>query len=153
MLPRPDAPARQLPYTTADMCERLAKRKAEQEAEELKTKAFNKLANYKPKEDKPWYEDVAGAIGGAIKYVYDNAPSSNPISTPINMGGNAGVSMGGQGTVKSLVTEPARLAVRRAVGDITAIPRVGEPSPSYTADQIRDQGVARGVLGAAIDYA
>ena len=69
------------------------------------------------------------------------------------MGGNAGVSMGGQGTVKSLVAEPARLAVRRAVGDITAIPRVGEPSPSYTADQIRDQGVARGVLGASIDYA
>lgn len=133
------------------MSERLAKRKAEQDAE-FKANALNTLANYKPKEDKPWYEDVAGAIGGAIKYVYDNAPSSNPISTPINMGGNAGVSMGGQGTGKSLVTEPVRLAVRRAVGDITAIPRVGEPSPSYTADQIREQGVARGVLGAAIDY-
>ncbi len=149
MLPRPDAPATRLAYTTADMSERLAKRKAQ---EQFKTNALKTLSNYKPKEDKPWYEDVAGAIGGAIKTVYDNMPMSNPVSTPINMGGNAGVSMGGQGTVKSLVTEPARLAVRRAVGDITAIPRVGEPSPSYTADQIREQGVVPGVLGAAIDY-
>lgn len=102
-------------------------------------------------EDKPWYEDVAGAIGGAFKYVYDNAPSSNPVSTPVNMGGGT-VSMGGQGTGKSLVTEPARLAVRRAVGDVTAIPGVGEPSSSYTADQVRQQGVVRGVVGAALDY-
>lgn len=102
-------------------------------------------------EDKPWYEDVAGAIGGALKYVYDNAPSSNPVSTPVNMGGGT-VSMGGQGTGKSLVTEPARLAVRRAVGDVTAIPGVGEPSSSYTADQVRQQGVVRGVVGAALDY-
>jgi hypothetical protein len=149
MLPRPDAPATRLAYTTADMSERLAKRKAQ---EQFKTNALKTLSNYKPKEDKPWYEDVAGAIGGAIKTVYDNMPMSNPVSTPINMGGNAGVSMGGQGTVKSLVTEPARLAVRRAVGDITAIPRVGADSPSYTADQIREQGVVPGVLGAAIDY-
>lgn len=102
-------------------------------------------------EDKPWYEDVAGAIGGALKYVYDNAPSSNPVSTPVNMGGGT-VSMGGQGTGKSLVTEPARLAVRRAVGDVTAIPGVGEPSSSYTADQVRQQGVVRGVVGATLDY-
>jgi hypothetical protein len=149
MLPRPDAPATRLPYTTADMSERLAKRKAQ---EQFKTNALKTLSNYKPKEDKPWYEDVAGAIGGAIKSVYDNMPMSNPVSTPINMGGNAGVSMGGQGTAKSLVLEPARLAVRRAVGDITAIPRVGADSPSYTADQIREQGVVPGVLGAAIDY-
>jgi hypothetical protein len=149
MLPRPDAPATRLPYTTADMGERLAKRKAQ---EQFKTNALKTLSNYKPKEDKPWYEDVAGAIGGAIKTVYDNMPMSNPVSTPINMGGNAGVSMGGQGTAKSLVLEPARLAVRRAVGDITAIPRVGADSPSYTADQIREQGVVPGVLGAAIDY-
>jgi hypothetical protein len=131
------------------MSERLAKRKAQ---EQFKTNALKTLSNYKPKEDKPWYEDVAGAIGGAIKSVYDNMPMSNPVSTPINMGGNAGVSMGGQGTAKSLVLEPARLAVRRAVGDITAIPRVGADSPSYTADQIREQGVVPGVLGAAIDY-
>ena len=32
MLPRAEAPARRLPYTTADMSERLAKRKAEQDA-------------------------------------------------------------------------------------------------------------------------
>ena len=149
MLPRPDAPVRRLPYTTADMSERLAKRKAEQANQALRFGVTNPPA---VKKDKPWYEDIGSAIGGAIKSVYDNIPMSNPISTPINMGGDAGVSIGGQGTGKSLVTEPARLAVRRAVGDITAIPRVGEPSPSYTADQIREQGVARGVLGAAIDY-
>ncbi len=32
MLPRPEPPTRQLPYTTADMAERLAKKKAEQDA-------------------------------------------------------------------------------------------------------------------------
>lgn len=148
MLPRPDAPVKQLPYTTADMAERLAKKKAQQE---FKSNALTTLSKYKP-EDKPWYADIGSAIGGAAKWLYDNAPESNPISTPINMGGDAGVSMGGQGTGKSLVTEPARLAVRRAIGDITAIPSVGEPSPSYTADQIRQQGVVPGVLGAAIDY-
>jgi hypothetical protein len=138
------------------MSESLAKRKAEQEAaEQAKANQALRFGVTNPpviKKDKPWYEDIGSAIGGAIKSVYDNIPMSNPISTPVNMSGNAGVSMGGQGTGKSLVTEPARLAVRRAVGDITAIPRVGEPSPSYTADQIREQGVARGVLGAAIDY-
>ena len=156
MLPRADAPARRLPYTTADMSERLAKKKAEQEAaaQAQANQAFRTGVTNPPavKKDEPWYRDALGAVGGAIKSVYENIPMSNPVSTPVNMGGDAGVSMGGQGTVKSLVTEPARLAVRRAVGDITAIPRVGEPSPSYTADQIREQGVARGVLGAAIDY-
>jgi len=156
MLPRAEAPARRLPYTTADMSERLAKRKAEQEAaEQAKANQALRFGVTNPpavKKDEPWYRDALGAVGGAIKSVYDNMPMSNPISTPVNMGGNAGVSMGGQGTGKSLVTEPARLAVRRAVGDITAIPRVGADSPSYTADQIREQGVARGVLGAAIDY-
>jgi hypothetical protein len=156
MLPRAEAPARSLPYTTADMSERLAKRKAEQEAaEQAKANQAFRFGITNPpviKKDEPWYKDALGAVGGAIKSVYDNIPMSNPISTPINMGGDAGVSMGGQGTGKSLVTEPARLAVRRAVGDITAIPRVGADSPSYTADQIRQQGVARGLLGAAIDY-
>jgi hypothetical protein len=149
MLPRAEAPARRLPYTTADMAERLAKKKAEQANQALRYGVTNPPVI---KKDEPWYRDALGAVGGAIKSVYDNMPMSNPISTPVNMGGNAGVSMGGQGTGKSLVTEPARLAVRRAVGDITAIPKVGEDSPSYTADQIREQGVARGLLGAAIDY-
>lgn len=156
MLPRPEAPARRLPYTTADMAERLAKKKAKQDAaaRALANQALRFGITNPPtvKKDEPWYRDALGAVGGAIKSVYDNIPMSNPISTPVNMGGDAGVSMGGQGTGKSLVTEPTRLAVRRAVGDITAIPRVGEPSPSYTADQIREQGVARGLLGAALDY-
>ena len=101
MLPRPDAPATRLPYTTADMGERLAKRKAEQDAE-FKANALNTLANYKPKEDKPWYKDLGNAVVSGAKWIYNNAPESNPISTPINMGGDAGVSMGGQGTPKSI---------------------------------------------------
>lgn len=110
-----------------------------------------KLEQEKQNEDKPWYEDVGSAIGGGLKWLYDNAPETNPISTPVNMGGGT-VSMGGQGTGKSLVTEPARLSVRRAVGDITALPGVGEDSPSYTAEQIRQRGVAAGVFNAAMDY-
>ena len=156
MLPRPDAPARRLPYTTADMGERLAKRKAEQEAAaQAKANQALRFGVTNPpavKKDEPWYKDALGAVGGAIKSAYEWLPNEMPSTTPINMGGNAGVSMGGQGTAKSMVAEPARLAVRRAVGDITAIPHVGADSPSYTADQIRKQGVAKGVLGAAIDY-
>ena len=156
MLPRPDAPTRRLPYTTADMSERLAKRKAEQEAAaQAKANQALRFGVTNPpavKKDEPWYKDALGAVGGAIKSAYEWLPNEMPSTTPINMGGNAGVSMGGQGTAKSMVAEPARLAVRRAVGDITAIPHVGADSPSYTADQIRKQGVAKGVLGAAIDY-
>ena len=73
------------------------------------------------------------------------------VSTPINMGGGT-VAMGGQGGASQLVFDPAARAVERAVGDITAIPGVGKPSPSYTAEQIRQQGVVPGVLGAALDY-
>jgi len=157
MLPRPDAPATRLPYTTADMGERLAKKKAEQEAvaaaqanQALRFGVTNPPA---VKKDEPWYKDLGNAVVSGAKWIYNNAPESNPISTPINMGGDAGVSMGGQGTPKSIAVQPVVQATRRAVGDITAIPRVGEPSPSYTADQIREQGVARGLIGAGIDYA
>ena len=184
-------PVSRLPYTTADMAERLAKKKAEQDAATNAQLAGSVLGPgitrdaqgniYANGQKVDWSKPVAptavpsfnkgtvrppaveedkgggtglwpswGEIGNAIKTAYEWFPDEVPSVTPVNTPG--GVVMGSQGTPKSLIVEPARLAVRRAVGDITAIPRVGEPSPSYTADQIREQGVARGVLGAAIDY-
>jgi len=89
------------------------------------------------------------ALRQAVNW-FRTQPGTN-ISTPINTG--RGVSMGGQGGASQLVFDPAAQAVERAVGDITAIPGVGQPSPSYTAEQIRQQGVLPGVLGAAMDYA
>ena len=88
------------------------------------------------------------ALRQAVNW-FRNQPGTN-ISTPINTG--RGVSMGGQGGASQLVFDPAAQAVERAVGDITAIPGIGQPSPSYTAEQIRQQGVVPGVLGAAMDY-
>lgn len=97
---------------------------------------------------------ISGARGDgfpSLGEIYNALPSGGGVGTPVNTG--AGVSMGGQGSAKDLILEPTRLAVRRAVGDVTAIPGVGKPSPSYTADQIRRQGVIAGGLGAAMDYA
>lgn len=45
--------------------------------------------------------------------------------------------------------EPVRVAARRAVGDFTAIPGVGKPSPSPTAADFR----AGNYVGPAMDYA
>ena len=140
----------QLPYTTADMAERLAKKKAEKDRQDILDSLSGGLSYGKSGID---LGSVAKSVGGFLKKAYDNAEMSFQYSTPLMINGpGGGVSMGGQGTFKSLVAEPARLAVRRAVGDITAIPKVGEPSPSYTADRVREQGVALGLLGAAMDY-
>lgn len=87
----------------------------------------------------------------SLSDIYNSLPSGTGFGTPIYMG-NGNVSMGGQGSAKDLIFEPARKAVRRAVGDVTAIPKVGEPSSSYTADKIREQGVVLGGLGAVADY-
>jgi len=148
------------------MAERLAKRKTEQDAELQRQRSAALragIANPPTQQDSgggtglwPSWKELGNAgksVGGFLKKAYDNAEMSSQYSTPLMINGpGGGVSMGGQGTFKSLVAEPARLAVRRAVGDITAIPKVGEPSPSYSADKIRQQGVALGLLGAAIDY-
>jgi len=127
----------QLPYTTADMAERLAKKKAAKDRQDILDSLSGGLSYGQDGVD---LGSVAKSVGGFLKTVYENMPES--IDTPVSS----------YGTGKSLIVEPARLAVRRAVGDITAIPKVGEPSPSYTADRVREQGVALGVLGAAIDY-
>lgn len=89
------------------------------------------------------------AIKSTLRFLR-NQPGTQ-VSTPINVGGGV-VSMGGQGSASQLVFDPTAQAVERAVGDFTAIPGVGKPSPSYTAEQIRQQGVVPGVLGAAMDY-
>ena len=89
------------------------------------------------------------AIKSTLRFLR-NQPGTQ-VSTPINVGGGV-VSMGGQGSASQLMFDPAAQAVERAVGDFTAIPGVGKPSPSYTAEQIRQQGVVPGVLGAAMDY-
>ena len=124
MLQNPARPSGnvQLPYTTADMAERLAKKKAAKDRQDILDSLSGGLSYGQGGVD---LGSVAKSVGGFLKNVYKNMPES--IDTPVSS----------YGTGKSLITEPARLAVRRAVGDITAIPKVGEPSPSYTADKIR----------------
>jgi hypothetical protein len=160
MLPRAEAPARRLPYTTADMSERLAKRKAEQEAAAFKafpggvTKPFDQNGGAS---SPSWLSQLGGmtknllltaggTVADMVPYVA-NIPGVKGSGAwgyePEDAGTSNFFQAGGQGLEQ---------AGRRAVGDITAIPGVGKPSPSYTADQIREQGVALGVLGAALDY-
>jgi hypothetical protein len=79
---------------------------------------------------------IGGALGGAYEWLRD--------SPVIRMSG-------GQNPIEMFV-EPVRVAGRRAVGDATAIPGVGADSPSYTAQEIRDEGVVPGVLKAGLDY-
>jgi hypothetical protein len=160
MLPRPDAPARRLPYTTADMSERLAKRKAEQDSASFKafpggvTKPFDQNGGAS---SPSWLSQVGNmakslvltapaTILDAIPYVA-NIPGVKGEGAwgyePEDIGTSNFFQAGGQALEQS---------TRHLVGDVTAIPGLGKDSPSYTADQIREQGVARGVLGAAIDY-
>jgi hypothetical protein len=169
MLPRPDAPAKPLPYTTVDMSKLLAKKKAEY-ANKTQTQANQ-----------------------ALRYGVTNPPAPTP--EPEKSGGGWWPSWGEIGNAgKSLVLTPAGTALdmipgvamlpgvkgkglwgyepedagtsnffqaggqgleqagRRAVGDFTALPFVGKPSPSYTADQIRQKGWFQGLGEAALDY-
>ena len=87
------------------------------------------------------------AIQG-LASLYNSARSvpGAQLSSPVNTG--RGVSMGGQQNAIQNVVEPTRLAVRRAVGDITAIPGVGQPSASPTAADFR----AGNYVGPVADY-
>ena len=159
MIPRAEAPARRLPYTTADMSERLAKRKAEQEAAAFKafpggvTKPFVESGGSKPS----WLSQVGGMIKNigltaagtaldAIPYVA-NIPGVKGEGAwgyePEDAGTSNFFQAGGQALEQS---------GRRLVGDVTAIPGLGKDSPSYTADQIRKYGVAEGLASAGLDY-
>lgn len=82
----------------------------------------------------------------AQAYNYLLSRPGSQISSPVNTG--RGVSMGGQGNALQVAVEPVRQATRRAVGDFTAIPGIGRPSPSPTAADVK-----RGnYLNPALDY-
>jgi len=117
-------------FQTADAAERLAQKQA--------TKQLGVSAGIgtgiKTRVQKPGILQSAiqglSSVYGAAK----NQPSAQ-LSSPVNTG--RGVSMGGQQNAVQNVVEPVRVAARRAVGDITAIPGVGKPSASPTATDFR----------------
>jgi hypothetical protein len=122
-------------FKTADAAERLAKKQA---AKQLGVGAsIAAPVAYKV--------DTSNPV--AKGYNYLKSLSGPQLSTPINTG--KGVSMGGQVNALQGTVEPTRVAVRRVVGDVTAIPGVGRPSASPTAADIR----AGNWAAPAVDYA
>lgn len=164
MLPRPDAPAKRLPYTTADMSERLAKRKAEQEAaaQAKANQAFRTGVTNPPavKKDEPWYKDVAGAIGGAAKTGLGGLAGmvNTVVATPLDIADEAVQGLerlvGVKPTDKfdpasmgsfNLFGETYRAidnAANYTAGTIAAIPGAGKPSSSPFMDRVRSSGWA-----------
>jgi len=159
MLPRLDAPVSRLPYTTADMGERLAKRKAEQEAAAFKvfpggvTKPVVESSGSSPS----WLsqlgsmaKNVALTAGGTLADMVPGVAMIPGVKgegvwgyEPEDVGTSNFFQAGGQGLEQ---------AGRRAVGDITAIPGVGKPSASPTATGIKNKGWFEGLGEAALDY-
>jgi len=159
------------------MAERLAKKKAEQDAA-AQAKANQALrfgvTNPSVQEDKgggtglwPSWGEIGnaakmglGTVAGAVNTV---------VATPLDMADWAN-----QQLVKYVAGkepedqfDPASVgsfnllgetnrgleqSTRHLVGDVTAIPGLGKDSPSYTADQIRKYGVAEGLASAGLDY-
>ena len=177
MLPRPEPPARQLPYTTADMAERLAKRKAEQDAAEraIANQALRYgVTNPPVKEDKgggtglwPSWGEFGNAAKMGLGAVVGTVNTLG--ATPIDMADWANQQLVKYVADKEPVDQfdPASVgsfnflgetnrgleaSTRRAVGDFTAIPGVGKPSASPTATDIKRYGVAGGLAAAALDY-
>ena len=162
MLARPDAPATRLPYTTADMGERLAKKKAEQANQALRFGVTNPPAPAPAPEPKKsggggWLSQLGGMAKNLLLTpagtIADMVPGVAMIPgvkgegvwgyEPEDVGTSNFFQAGGQGLEQ---------AGRRAVGDITAIPRVGKPSASPTATDIKQQGWVNGLGNAALDY-
>ena len=169
MLPRPEAPARRLPYTTADMAERLAKRKAEQDAvtQALANQALRfGVTNPPVQEDKgggggwwPSWKELGNAgkigLGGVAGMV------NTVVATPLDIADEAvqGLEkvMGVKPTDKfdpasmgsfNLLGETYRGIDRAAnyvAGQIAATPGVGEPSSSPFMDTVRSQGWANAI--------
>ena len=166
MLPRAEAPARRLPYTTADMSERLAKRKAEQDAA-AQAKANQALrfgvTNPPVREDKgggggwwPSWKELGNAgkigLGGVAGMV------NTVVATPLDIADEAvqGLEkvMGVKPTDKfdpasmgsfNLLGETYRGIDRAAnyvAGQIAATPGVGKPSSSPFMDTVRSRGWA-----------
>ena len=166
MLPRAEAPARRLPYTTADMSERLAKRKAEQEAA-AQTKANQALrygvTNPPVKEDKgggtglwpSWKE-----LGNAAKTGFGVAAGAvNTLAaTPIDIADEAVQGLERLvGVTPTDKFDPASIGSYNLLGEtyrgvdraaqyvgqqIAATPGFGKPSSSPFMDTVRSRGWA-----------
>lgn len=95
--------------------------------------------------DLPWFKDVGNALGSAYEFARD----TRPVTVTGGVGGPIQTEVA---TPVELGVEPFRVAGRRLVGDVTAIPGVGAPSPSYTAEQFRNQNPWAAALKTALDY-
>ena len=166
MLPRAEPPARRLPYTTADMSERLAKKKAEQEAA-AQAQANQALrfgvTNPPVREDKggggglwPSWKELGNAakigLGGVAGMV------NTVVATPLDIVDEAVQGLerlvGVKPTDKfdpasmgsfNLLGEAYRGVDRAAnytAGNIAATPGVGKPSSSPFMDTVRSRGWA-----------
>ena len=164
MLQQPARPSGnvQLPYTTADMAERLAKRKAAKDRQDILDSLSGGLSYGQGGVDiTPQLSQIGGMVKGLVQMpaatIMDIASG---IVRPLDkyVGGvkdpvdqyrpeDYGTSNLITGTAQGL-----EQAGRRAVGDITAIPYVGKPSPSPTATDIKRLGVIEGLSKAGIDY-
>ena len=166
MLPRPEAPARRLPYTTADMAERLAKRKTEQDA--AAQAQANQALRYGVTNPPAPAPEPKKSGGGWLSQVGNMAKSLvlTPAGTALDMIPGVAMLPGVKGS-GAWGYEPEDIgtsnffqaggqgleqAGRRAVGDITAFPGVGKPSASPTATDIKQQGWFNGLGNAALDY-
>jgi hypothetical protein len=159
MLPRAEAPATRLAYTTADMSERLAKKKAEQANQALRFGVTN------PPEPEP---EPKKSGGGWLSQVGNMAKSLvlTPAGTLADMVPGVAMLPGVKGEgVWGYEPEDAgttnffqaggqalEQSTRRAVGDFTALPFIGKPSASPTATDIKQQGWVNGLGNAALDY-
>lgn len=166
MLPRPDAPATRLPYTTADMGERLAKKKAEQEA--VAAAQANQALRFGVTNPPAPAPEPKKSGGGWLSQVGNMAKSLvlTPAGTLADMIPGVAMIPGVKGEgVWGYEPEDAgttnffqaggqglEQAGRRAVGDITAIKGIGKPSASPTAAGIRQKGWFEGLGEAVLDY-
>ena len=166
MLPRPEAPARRLPYTTADMAERLAKKKAEQDAvtQALANQALRfGVTNPPVQEDKgggggwwPSWKELGnagkmglGTVAGAVNTV---------VATPLDIADEAVQGLEKvMGITPTDKFDPASVGSYNLIGEtyrgidraaqyvgkqIAATPGVGKSSPSPFMDTVRSRGWA-----------
>jgi hypothetical protein len=144
------------------MAERLAKKKAKADQDAATFKAFPGGVT------KPFDQNGGASspswlsqLGGMTKNLLLTAPATilDAIPYVANIPGVKGEGAWGYepediGTSNFFQAGGQALeqSTRHLVGDVTAIPGLGEDSPSYTADQIRKYGVAEGLASAGLDY-
>jgi hypothetical protein len=155
-----------LPYTTADMGERLAKKKAEQEA--VAAAQANQALRFGVTNPPAPAPEPKKSGGGWLSQVGNMAKSLvlTPAGTLADMIPGVAMIPGVKGEgVWGYEPEDAgttnffqaggqglEQAGRRAVGDITAIKGIGKPSASPTAAGIRQKGWFEGLGEAVLDY-